>query len=107
MCSHVWCVSGKVSVVVVPAGQRTKSRRVHSKGHLQKGPLGSKLEIAAGGASPPPGDRCQIRGARLTECVQAVRVCPTLDTSLTVIDLQPNLAAVQVCGGLGGQSRST
>ena len=38
-------------VVVVPAS--TNIRRAQSKGYLQEGPLGSKLELA-GGAIPPP-----------------------------------------------------
>jgi len=42
-------------VVVVPAS--TNIRRAQSKGYLQEGPLGSKLELAGGGLALP---RCQV-----------------------------------------------
>ena len=33
-----------------------------------------------------------------TECVQEIRVCPTLDTSITIFVLHPMVAAVQLAG---------
>jgi hypothetical protein len=84
---------------VVAAPANTNTRRAQSKGYLQEGPLGSKLELAGGGLAPP---RCQVLPSRQqsstervqTECVQAVQVYPTLDRSLAFVNSKTNIAAV-------------
>jgi hypothetical protein len=67
LCSHNWFVSGQQGTFWCVSGQQgafwwscrpKEKRQAKPRGRLQKGPLGSKLELAGGPRVPP---RCLVR----------------------------------------------